>query len=66
MRRPSHEAAGEEATAGGTCSAAGLPTLGTAVLWMPTPDAAGKMAEIELKLLFLIQVSGNFASQQFT
>ncbi|HVC97020.1 MAG TPA: hypothetical protein VND64_25295 [Pirellulales bacterium] len=50
-----------------TCSAAGgLPTLGTAVHWMPTPDEAGKRAEKERKLLFLIQVSGNFARQGFT
>ena len=52
-------------SAAGTCSA-GLPTLGTTVRWMATPDEAGKRAEKERKLVFLIQVSGNFARQGFT
>ncbi|HVC93319.1 MAG TPA: hypothetical protein VND64_06485 [Pirellulales bacterium] len=58
-----------QATAGGACLAAGacgMPTLGTTVHWMPTPDDAGKLAEKEHKLLFLIQVSGNFAREGFT
>lgn len=59
----------DQATAGDTCSAtatSGLPTLGTAVHWVATPDEAGKLAEKERKLVFLIQVSGNFARQEFT
>jgi len=53
-------------SAAGTCSADSLPTLGTSVRWMATPDEAGKRAEKERKLVFLIQVSGNFARQGFT
>jgi hypothetical protein len=59
----------DPATAEGVCSASpgsALPTLGTTVHWMPTPDAAGKLAEKEHKLVFLIQVSGNFAREEFT
>jgi hypothetical protein len=59
----------DQATAGDTCSAtatSGLPTLGTTVHWAATPDEAGKLAEKEHKLVFLIQVSGNFARQEFT
>ena len=40
--------------------------LGTAVTWMPTPDAAARAAVDENKLVFMIQVSGNFARQEFT
>jgi hypothetical protein len=40
--------------------------LGTAVNWMPTPDAAARAAAADDKLVFLIQVSGNFARQEFT
>ncbi|HEV3343289.1 MAG TPA: hypothetical protein VG125_23155 [Pirellulales bacterium] len=40
--------------------------LGTAVTWMPTPDAAARAAAGEDKLVFMIQVSGNFARQEFT
>jgi len=59
----------DQATAGDTCSAtatSGLPTLGTTVHWVATLDEAGKLAEKERKLVFLIQVSGNFARQEFT
>ncbi len=59
----------DQATAEGSCSVAattGLPTLGTAIHWVTTPDEAGKLAEKEHKLVFLIQVSGNFARQEFT
>jgi hypothetical protein len=41
-------------------------TLGTAITWMPSPDAAWKAAADESKLVFMIQVSGNFARQEFT
>ena len=40
--------------------------LGTAITWMPTPDAAWRAAVDEGKLVFMIQVSGNFARQEFT
>jgi len=59
----------DQATAGDTCSAtatSGLPTLGTTVHWVATLDEAGKLAEKERKLVFLIQVSGNFARQDLT
>lgn len=57
----------DQAKAGNICAAiSGLPTLGTAVHWVATPDEAGKLAEKEHKLVFLIQVSGNFARQEFT
>jgi len=59
----------DQATAADTCSATatvGMPTLGTSVHWVATPDEAGKLAEKEHKLVFLIQVSGNFARQEFT
>jgi len=59
----------DQATAGDICSATvapSLPTLGTTVHWVATPDEAGKLAEKERKLVFLIQVSGNFARQEFT
>ena len=60
------------------CTAAGCSTgigsepgdidgkLGTAITWMPTPDAAWRAAKEENKLVFMIQVSGNFARQEFT
>ncbi|HUY88007.1 MAG TPA: hypothetical protein VMV10_04700 [Pirellulales bacterium] len=40
--------------------------LGTAITWMQTPDAAWRAAADERKLVFMIQVSGNFARQEFT
>ncbi len=42
------------------------PKLGTAITWMPTPDAASRAARDDDKLVFMIQVSGNFARQEFT
>lgn len=42
------------------------PKLGTAITWMPTPDAAWRAAKEDDKLVFMIQVSGNFARQEFT
>jgi len=57
----------------GTCSSTdSTPTtdvdnkLGTTVTWMPTPDAAARSAADQDKLVFMIQVSGNFARQEFT
>ncbi len=40
--------------------------LGTAITWAESPDAAWRNARDEGKLVFLIQVSGNFARQEFT
>jgi hypothetical protein len=40
--------------------------LGTAITWNPTPDAAWRAAKDDGKLVFMIQVSGNFARQEFT
>lgn len=40
--------------------------LGTAVTWMKSPDEAAKVASNQDKLVFMIQVSGNFARQEFT
>jgi hypothetical protein len=40
--------------------------LGTAITWAESPDAAWRQARDEGKLVFLIQVSGNFARQEFT
>ena len=40
--------------------------LGTAITWAESPDAAWRDARDEGKLVFLIQVSGNFARQEFT
>lgn len=39
---------------------------GTALDWMDTPDLAAKTAAREQKLVFLIQISGNFTRQEFT
>ena len=40
--------------------------LGTEITWAESPDAAWREAREEGKLVFLIQVSGNFARQEFT
>ena len=40
--------------------------LGTAITWAESPDTAWRDARDEGKLVFLIQVSGNFARQEFT
>jgi len=39
---------------------------GTALEWVDTPQAAGKEAAQQKKLVFLIQISGNFTRQEFT
>lgn len=41
-------------------------TLGTLIDWAPTAERAGEIASKESKLVFLMQVSGNFARQEFT
>ena len=40
--------------------------LGTEITWMPSPDEAWRAAADQDKLVFMIQVSGNFARQEFT
>ena len=50
--------------ADGKCSAP--RTLGTLIEWAPTAEDAGKVASKADKLVFLMQVSGNFARQEFT
>lgn len=39
---------------------------GTALEWVDTPDIAAKEAARDKKLVFLIQISGNFTRQEFT
>ena len=43
-----------------------LPKHGTAISWMPTLKSAMKSAVDSEKLVFLLQVSGNFALEEFT
>lgn len=56
----------------GTCSVSGATgetpdrTLGTTVHWMESPDSASRAAADQGKLVFMIQVSGNFAREEFT
>jgi hypothetical protein len=40
--------------------------LGTAIHWEKTPDIAAQLAKEQGKLVFLLQVSGNFAREEFT
>ena len=40
--------------------------FGTTLSWAETPDAAAELAREQGKLVFLIQVSGNFAREEFT
>ena len=42
------------------------PKHGTAISWMPTLKSAMKSAVASEKLVFLLQVSGNFALEEFT
>lgn len=63
--------AGTVCTTGGCTTAAAAPAegdrkLGTEITWMPSPDEAGRAAADQDKLVFMIQVSGNFARQEFT
>lgn len=55
---------------GGVCAVPGKAAddrkLGTAITWAETPDAAARAAFADKKLVFMIQVSGNFARQEFT
>ncbi len=78
-KRPVKSAAAAASPAGATCSTGDCSAnadgkqssavdnkLGTALTWMPTPDAASRAAVDQDKLVFMIQVSGNFARQEFT
>ena len=40
--------------------------FGTAILWEPDPHLAALRARMESKLLFVVQLSGNFAKTSFT
>ena len=40
--------------------------LGTAIAWYDDAEVASRMAKEQGKLVFLIQVSGNFAREEFT
>jgi len=43
-----------------------LPKYGTAISWMPSLNDATRWASKNEKLVFLLQVSGNFAIEEFT
>ncbi len=49
-----------------TCEACTYQKLGTKIAWAENADAAAKPAVEQQKLVFLIQVSGNFAREEFT
>ncbi|HWB11973.1 MAG TPA: hypothetical protein VG826_22300 [Pirellulales bacterium] len=79
VKRPVRSPADAASPTGATCSTGTCSTgtdaaqppavdnkLGTTVAWMATPDAAARAAADKDKLVFLIQVSGNFARQEFT
>ncbi|MFQ5731713.1 MAG: hypothetical protein ACE5KM_07145 [Planctomycetaceae bacterium] len=42
------------------------PSLGTSLHWVAEPAKAARIAKRQGKLVFLIQVSGNFAREEFT
>jgi hypothetical protein len=72
-RKPVASALAGTVSSTGACSTseAGTPTegdrkLGTEITWMTSPDAAWRAAVDQDKLVFMIQVSGNFARQEFT
>ncbi len=48
------------------CVACTGEQLGTAITWFRDTKAAARLARDEKKLVFLIQVSGNFARDEFT
>ena len=49
-----------------TCESCTYQKLGTKIQWAESADAAAKPAVEQQKLVFLIQVSGNFAREEFT
>lgn len=53
-------------TTGADVPAEGDRKLGTEITWMTSPDEAWRAAADQDKLVFMIQVSGNFARQEFT
>lgn len=48
------------------CQAGDAGRHGTEVDWVATPEEAAKRAAVEGKLLMLMQISGNFAREEFT
>ena len=61
-----HLVAGRAVPAEACASCAEDARQGTAIVWHDAARAAGKLAEEEGKLLFLIHVSGDFAAAEFT
>lgn len=57
------EPAGAEVCTAATC---GARRFGTAIDWQQDPDVAGTLAKEQDKLVFLIQISGNFEREEFT
>jgi hypothetical protein len=47
-------------------AAAGDHKYGTALTWVDTPRDAGKLAAAQNKLVFVIQISGDFTHDDFT
>jgi hypothetical protein len=41
-------------------------SFGTTLVWAETPDAAAELSQQQGKLVFIVQVSGNFAREEFT
>ena len=69
LEQPNHEVCTKEgcrAPGGGELLSLGDSKLGTAITWAPSPDAAWRAAVDQGKLVFMIQVSGNFARPEFT
>ena len=67
--KPNHEVCTKESCAapgGGELLSPADSKLGTAITWAPSPDAAWRAAVDQGKLVFMIQVSGNFARPEFT
>jgi hypothetical protein len=44
----------------------GCQNHGTAIRWMSSAESAWRLASDEIKPVFLLHVSGNFAKQDFT
>ena len=67
--QPNHEVCTKQgctAPGGGELLSLGDSKLGTAITWAHSPDAAWRAAVDQGKLVFMIQVSGNFARPEFT
>lgn len=58
--------AGEPSSADEVCLECRGEQLGTSITWHRRATDAARLARQEDKLVFLIQVSGNFAREEFT